>query len=105
MDPLPDQPPSQPSPAPALGTDAQNLLRTATGPGQRGWIVLAVGREFGSCWAGGHQFLAGRDPAALDRWRAAIHELVAAGLVEPPKPGGWVYEVTVAGYELATRSA
>jgi hypothetical protein len=98
-------PPDRPTPgaAPALGPDARALLLAAAGPGGTGWIVAAFAPGHARVAAGGRQFVTGGSPTEAARWRAAVDELVAAGLIRPPDPGGWVCRVTGAGYDLADR--
>lgn len=101
---MPDEPDHSPSqPPPALGPDASALLVAAAGPGGTGWVVAAFAGGRGRVAAGGRQFVADNSPAEVTRWRAAVDELLAAGLIRPPDPGGWVCRVTGAGYDLADR--
>ena len=93
----------QPTAGPRLGEDALELLRAAARPGGTGCILLAVAGNFGSCAAGGRQFVPDHSRAAARRWEAAVAELVAAGLVQPPDPRGCLYRVRTAGYDLAGR--
>jgi hypothetical protein len=88
---------------PELGDDALALLRAATRPGGTGCILLALSRTFGSCAAGGRQFVPEHTRTAAARWEAAVAELVGAGLLEPPAPPGCLYRVRSAGYELVAR--
>src|SRR5688500_16123389 len=86
-----------------LGEDARELLRAAARPGGTGCILLAVAGNFGSCAAGGQQFVPDHSRLAARRWEAAVAELVRAGLVQPPERRGCLYRVRAAGYDIVSR--
>ena len=102
--PLPAQPDDLlPSTRPGISPDARDLLVAATTPGGTGWIVVAFAPGFGSVGAGGRQFVAGSSRAELERWKAALDELLAADLICGPGPCGLLFKVTSAGYGAAQR--
>lgn len=87
----------------SLGSGARDLLVAATTPGGTGWVVAVFAPGFGSCAAGGRQFVADGSRPDLERWKAALDELLAAGLLAGPAPGGLLFKATRAGYALADR--
>jgi hypothetical protein len=91
----PDRPPAP------LGDDARTLLRSAARPRAPRWLMVAFATGLGGAVAGVRAPATGGFAAELTRWRAAVDELLSAGLVTRPSPAGSVCQVTEAGLALA----
>jgi hypothetical protein len=89
------------APIPVLSPEARDLLLQAA-KDANGYVLVTLSMDGLSVNTNGRNMVLDRqDPKIAARWRAAVKELVGAGLLEDRRHKGEVFQITDEGYRIS----